>query len=140
MASASDAISSLLLGLYNHADQLDHVGFTSAIPEAEQAALEARLEALIEPPGFTGKSPGGASRWATDRSANWHPLRPKLIVEVRYDQVTGNRFRHGAKFLRWRPDKVPAQCRMDQLQPEVRPDELTGILGLSCRHMQSVED
>ncbi|HEX2147050.1 MAG TPA: ATP-dependent DNA ligase, partial [Pseudorhizobium sp.] len=54
-------------------------------------------------------------RWSTDRSAEWQPLRPELVVEVKFDQVTGNRFRHGTKLLRWRPDKRPDQCRMEQL-------------------------
>jgi ATP-dependent DNA ligase len=84
---------------------------------------------LIEAPGFTGNAPGGPSRWSTDRSGDWEPLRPELAVEVRYDHVTGNRFRHGTKFLRWRPDKAPEQCRMDQLAHEAPPAELTGTMG-----------
>jgi ATP-dependent DNA ligase len=127
-ASGSREVGSLLLGLYNDAGKLDHVGFTSAIPAAERAALTKRLEALIEPPGFTGDAPGGPSRWSTDRTGEWEPLRPELVAEVRYDHVTGNRFRHGTRFLRWRPDKAPEQCRMDQLQPEARPAELAGTL------------
>jgi len=90
----------------------------------------ARLEPLIEPPGFTGDAPGGQSRWATERSTEWQPLRPELVVEVRYDQVTGCRFRHGTTFVRWRPDKAPHQCRMDQLARELRPAELEELLGL----------
>ena len=113
----SREVGSLLLGLYDEAGQLHHVGFTSAIPAEEKAALTARLEALIEAPGFTGDAPGGPSRWSTERTGDWQPLRPELVVEVRYDHVTGHRFRHGTKFLRWRPDKAPEQCRMDQLQP-----------------------
>jgi ATP-dependent DNA ligase len=127
-ASGSREVGSLLLGLYNEAGKLDHVGFTSAIPANERAALTNRLEALIEPPGFTGDAPGGPSRWSTDRTGEWEPLRPELVAEVRYDHVTGNRFRHGTRFLRWRPDKAPEQCRMDQLQPEARPAELAGTL------------
>ncbi len=117
-ASKGGAVGSLLLGLYNSAGKLDHVGFTSAIPAREKAALTKRLERLVEPPGFTGDAPGGPSRWSNERSADWQPLRPELVMEVRYDHVTGNRFRHGTKFLRWRPDKAPEQCRMEQLQPE----------------------
>jgi ATP-dependent DNA ligase len=127
-ASGSTEIGSLLLGLYDEAGLLDHVGFTSAIPAEERTSLKPRLEALIEPPGFTGKAPGGPSRWSTDRSADWYPLRPELVVEVRYDQVTGDRFRHGTRFLRWRPDKAPRQCTMDQLEHELRPAELAGAL------------
>jgi ATP-dependent DNA ligase len=123
-ARNSQQVGSLLLGLYNDRGELDHVGFTSAIPERERAALTRRLEALIEPPGFTGKAPGGPSRWSTDRSGEWQPLRPELVVEVRYDQVTGNRFRHGTALLRWRPDKAPEQCRFDQLEREARPAKL----------------
>ena len=68
------------------------------------------LEKLIEPPGFTGNAPGGPSRWATERTAEWQPLKPKIVVEVLYDQVTAGRFRHGTKLLRRRPDKAPRQC------------------------------
>jgi ATP-dependent DNA ligase len=130
-ASGSDEIGSLLLGLYDGAGRLDHVGFTSAIPESERKTLKRRLEALIEPPGFSGKAPGGPSRWSTARSVDWHPLRPTLVVEVLYDQVTADRFRHGTRFLRWRPDKDPAQCTMDQLEHELRPAELASALGTS---------
>ena len=121
-------VGSLLLGLYNSEGKLDHVGFTSAIPAEERAALTKRLEALVEAPGFTGNAPGGPSRWSTDRSGDWEPLRPELVAEVRYDHVTGNRFRHGTKFLRWRPDKAPEQCRLDQLEHEARPAELAATL------------
>lgn len=131
-AAKSREVGSLLLGLYNEAGKLDHVGFTSSIPAEARPALTKRLEALSEPPGFTGNAPGGPSRWSTDRSGDWQPLRPELVAEVRYDHVTGNRFRHGTKFLRWRPDKAPEQCRMDQLEPEVRPARLaTSLVGAS---------
>ena len=128
-AAKKREVGSLLLGLYNDEGKLDHVGFTSAIPAEERAALTERLEGLVEAPGFTGSAPGGPSRWSTDRSGDWEPLRPELVVEVRYDHVTGHRFRHGTKFLRWRPDKAPAQCRFDQLEHEARPAELTATLG-----------
>ena len=84
---------------------------------------------LVEAPGFTGNAPGGPSRWNTERTTQWQPLKPKLVVEVRYDQVTGRRFRHGTALLRWRPDKAPAQCTMDQLVHELRPAELATITG-----------
>ncbi len=122
-------VGSLLLGLYDEAGRLNHVGFTSAIAAEERAALTARLEAMVEPPGFTGRAPGGPSRWSTERTGDWEPLRPELVAEVRYDHVTGDRFRHGTKLLRWRPDKAPKQCRMDQLQPEAPPAELMATLG-----------
>ncbi len=120
-------VASLLLGLYDDEDRLNHVGFTSALANEDKGGLTARLEALIEPPGFTGKAPGGSSRWNNGRESEWFPLRPELVVEVKYDQVTGDRFRHGTGFVRWRPDKAPAQCRMDQLQYDLRPSQLPDL-------------
>jgi ATP-dependent DNA ligase len=122
--TGSREVGSLLLGLYNDQGKLDHVGFTSTISNAERAELTRRLEALVEAPGFTGDAPGGPSRWSTERSGDWQPLRPELVVEVRYDHVTGDRFRHGTKLLRWRPDKAPSQCTFEQLQLEARPAKL----------------
>jgi ATP-dependent DNA ligase len=126
-AAKSGLVGSLLLGLYGDDGKLDHVGFTSAIPAEMKAALTKRLEALIEPPGFTGDAPGGPSRWSSERTGAWQPLRPELVAEVRYDHVTGSRFRHGTKFLRWRPDKAPEQCRIDQLRPEAEPARITAL-------------
>lgn len=126
--STAREVGSLLLGLFDDAGRLNHVGFTSSIPASERGALTRKLESLIEAPGFTGDAPGGPSRWSTDRSADWQPLRPELVAEVRYDHVTGNRFRHGTKFLRWRPDKAPSQCTMDQLRHEARPAKLAALL------------
>ena len=123
-AEGQKVVGSLLLGLYDDEGLLDHVGFTSAIASADRPALTKKLEKLIEPPGFTGKAPGGPSRWSNERSTQWQPLKPALVVEVRYDQVTNRRFRHGTGFLRWRPDKDPKQCTFDQLAPELRPSEL----------------
>jgi ATP-dependent DNA ligase len=111
----SDLIGSLLLGLYDDQGLLNHVGFTATLPAKDKPALTHRLEQLVEPPGFTGRAPGGPSRWSTERSGEWQPLRPELVVEVKYDQVTDNRFRHGTTLLRWRPDKAPRQCGFDQL-------------------------
>ncbi|HEX2113503.1 MAG TPA: ATP-dependent DNA ligase [Alphaproteobacteria bacterium] len=108
-------VGSLLLGLYDREGRLNHVGFTSAFSREEKPALTKRLERLIAPPGFTGRAPGAPSRWSTERSAQWQPLKPKLVVEVEFDHVTDCRFRHGTTLLRWRPDKRPTQCRMDQL-------------------------
>lgn len=124
------AVGSLLLGLYDEGEKLNHVGFTSSFEAEEKKRLLEKLQPLIEPPGFTGDAPGGQSRWSTERSAEWQPLRAELVVEVRYDQVTGCRFRHGTTFLRWRPDKAPHQCRMDQLARELKPAELEELLGL----------
>lgn len=108
-------VGSLLLGLYDEAGLLNHVGYTSTIANSERAAVTRKLEAIKAPPGFSGRAPGGPSRWSTDRSGDWQPVRPELVVEVRYDHVTGDRFRHGTKLLRWRPDKAPKQCTFDQL-------------------------
>jgi ATP-dependent DNA ligase len=108
-------VGSLLLGLYDDDGLLDHVGFTSALKGEDKPALTKKLEKLIAPPGFTGGKPGGPSRWSTRRSAEWQPLAPKLVVEVSYDHFTGGRFRHGTRLLRWRPDKAPRQCTMDQV-------------------------
>lgn len=122
-----DGVASLLLGLYDDAGLLHHVGFTSGIAAAERRALLRKLEPLIQSPGFTGKAPGGPSRWNNGTESEWVPLRSELVLEVLYDQVTGDRFRHGTKLLRWRPDKAPAQCRMEQLIHEVRPAELSTL-------------
>jgi ATP-dependent DNA ligase len=108
-------VGSLLLGLYDDAGLLHHVGFTSGIAQKDKPALTRKLEKHIGPPGFTGNAPGGPSRWSTDRSAAWRPLKPKFVVEVSYDHFSGERFRHGTRLMRWRPDKAPRQCTMDQL-------------------------
>lgn len=113
-------VGSLLLGLYGDDGLLHHVGFTSSIPAGERAALTRKLEALRRPPGFTGRSPGGPSRWSTERSGEFEPLAPKLVVEVRYDHFTGGRFRHGTRLVRWRPDKAPRQCTLAQVEHEAR--------------------
>ena len=115
-ASEGKVIGSMLLGLYDEKGLLHHVGFTSSFKADEKPALTKKLEKLIKPPGFTGNAPGGPSRWATERSAEWQPLDPKLVIEVQYDHFTGGRFRHGTKFLRWRPDKKPAQCSFEQVK------------------------
>jgi ATP-dependent DNA ligase len=120
-ASAGPIVGSLLLGLYDEQGLLHHVGFTSGFSRNERKALLQKLEPRIKPPGFTGNAPGGPSRWNTERSAEWQPLKPDLVVEVQYDHFTGHRFRHGTKFLRWRPDKDPKACSMEQVKPHVRP-------------------
>lgn len=123
-ATGSRQVGSLLLGLYDDQGLLDHVGFTSAISDADRPALTRRLDKLRGGPGFTGDAPGGPSRWSTERSGQWEPLKPRLVAEVQYDHVTGQRFRHGTRFVRWRPDKLPRQCTMEQLQREARPSRL----------------
>ena len=114
-ASKGRALGSLLLGLYDAKGLLHHVGFTSSFKAEERQSLLPKVERLVKPPGFTGQAPGGPSRWSTARSAEWQPLAPRLVVEVEYDHVSGIRFRHGTKLVRWRPDKSPRQCTLDQI-------------------------
>lgn len=109
-------VGSLLLGLYDDSGLLHHVGFTSAIKSSDRRALTERLEKISSSHSFTGKSPGAPSRWSTKRSGEWKAVRPAYVVEVSYDHVSGDRFRHGTKIVRWRPDKKPSQCRMNQLR------------------------
>jgi ATP-dependent DNA ligase len=123
-AQAGGKVGSLLLGLYDEQGNLDHVGFSASFTDAERRELEPVLRPLIEPPGFTGKAPGGPSRWSQGRSTEWEPLRPVLVCEVRYDHFAGGRFRHGTKFLRWRPDKEPAACTYDQVRQRSAGDGL----------------
>jgi ATP-dependent DNA ligase len=119
-------VGSLLLGLYGDDGLLHHVGFTSSFTKSERRGLTKKFEALKKAPGFTGNAPGGPSRWSTDRTGEWEPVAPKIVVEVAYDHFTGGRFRHGTKFLRWRPDKAPRQCAMDQV--EHREGKSLGLL------------
>jgi ATP-dependent DNA ligase len=128
-AEGRKEVGSLLLGLYDDEGLLHHVGFTSALKAEDRPGLTEKLEKSIKAPGFTGNAPGGPSRWANARSVEWQPLKPELVVEVRYDQVTSGRFRHGTALLRWRPDKAPTQCTFDQLAPELKPSELKELFG-----------
>jgi ATP-dependent DNA ligase len=119
-AEKKRVIGSLLLGLYDPGGLLHHVGFTSSFTAKQRAEITPIVEPLIEPPGFTGQAPGWPSRWSTKRSSEWQPLAPKLVVEVQYDHFTGGRFRHGTRFLRWRPDKPPRRCTIAQVEQEGR--------------------
>lgn len=127
-ASKSRVIGSLLLGLYDDEGRLDHVGFCSSLKAEQRRELTPKLESLIRPPGFTGNAPGGPSRWSSERSGQWEPLDPTLVVEVRYDHFSQGRFRHGTRFLRWRPDKAPRQCTRAQVEQESRASPLV-LLG-----------
>jgi ATP-dependent DNA ligase len=120
-AEKGDKIGSLLLGLYNDEGLLDHVGFTSSFAAEEREGLKSIVEPLTGGRGFTGKAPGGPSRWSTRRSSEWQPLETQLVCEVRYDHFSGDRFRHGTKFLRWRPDKDPKQCTFAQVRGGLKP-------------------
>ena len=115
-ATNKRVIGSLLLGLYGDDGLLHHVGFISGFKASERHALTEKFERLRKPPGFTGNAPGGPSRWSTERTGEWQPVAPKIVVEVAYDHFTGGRFRHGTRFLRWRPDKGSRQCTMDQVE------------------------
>ena len=115
-ATGARVIGSLLLGLYGEDGLLHHVGFISGFKASERRAVTEKFERLRKPPGFTGNAPGGPSRWSTERTGEWQPVAPKIVVEVAYDHFTGGRFRHGTRFLRWRPDKDPRQCTMDQVE------------------------
>jgi ATP-dependent DNA ligase len=119
-ASKGKVVGSLLLGLYDQGGLLHHVGFTSNIPNGEKPAVTTMLEKLKNAPGFTGQAPGGPSRWSTERTGEWEPLDATLVVEVQYDHFSGGRFRHGTSFLRWRPDKPPRRCTIDQVEQEGR--------------------
>jgi ATP-dependent DNA ligase len=113
-------VGSLLLGLYDDEGRLVHIGHTSSIKKTEREALTKKLEALRDENPFEVRVPGGPSRWS-ERSGDWVAVRPELVCEVEYDYFSQGRFRHGSKFLRWRPDKAPKQCTMEQVKP--RKDE-----------------
>src|SRR5712675_888634 len=115
-ATGKRVIGSLLLGLYAEDGLLHHVGFISGFKASERRAITNKFEALKKTPGFTGNAPGGPSRWSTERTGEWEPVDPKIVVEVTYDHFTGGRFRHGTKILRYRPDKSPRQCTIDQVE------------------------
>jgi ATP-dependent DNA ligase len=119
-ASAGKIAGSLLLGLYDDAGLLHHVGYTSSFSAADRAAMTPQLESIAGGPGFTGRAPGGPSRWSTKRSEEWVALQPRLVAEVRYDHFSEGRFRHGTRFERWRPDKEAAQCTFNQIEREGR--------------------
>jgi ATP-dependent DNA ligase len=117
-AQKGGEVGSLLLGLYNNEGRLDHVGFSSSFGRDARKKLKAILKPLMGGEGFTGKAPGGPSRWTReDRNTEWFPLKQKLVGEFQYDHFSGGRFRHGTKFLRWRPEKKPTQCTMEQVLP-----------------------
>jgi ATP-dependent DNA ligase len=116
---ADGRISTLLLGLYaDGGGSLDFVGHCSGFPAAVRRELEATLPKMLEPGHLSDRRiPGGQSRWSRGKELEWNPVRPELVCEVRYDKLEGNRFRHGTRFLRFRPDKDAAQCTWDQVRP-----------------------
>jgi ATP-dependent DNA ligase len=129
-ASKGGGIGSMLLGLYDEEGRRNHVGFTSSFNPQMKKGLKKILEPLSGGTGSTGKAPGGPSRWSTERSSQWEPLQPKLVCEVQFDHFSQGRFRHGTKFLRWRPEKAPKQCTYEQLK--VRSAKGLTALGLEA--------
>lgn len=129
-ASKGGGIGSMLLGLYDNDGKLNHVGFTSSFNPKMKKDLKKILKPRKGGSGFTGNAPGGPSRWATERSSQWEPLAPKLVCEVQFDHFSQGRFRHGTKFLRWRPEKSPKQCTYEQL--ERKSAKGLAILGLKA--------
>ena len=113
-------VGSLLLGLYDDEGRLVYIGHTSSIRKSDRADLTKKLEAIEDENPFEVRVPGGPSRWASEKSSEWIPVRPELVCEVEYDYFSQGRFRHGSKLLRWRPDKEPRQCTMDQVNAEGR--------------------
>jgi ATP-dependent DNA ligase len=141
------AVGSLLLGLYDDAGALQHVGVCASFSAEKRLELAAflapyRVNALVdhpwkqwaehEPPTTepATRLPGGQSRWSRTKDLSWEPLRPELVVEVAYDHMQGSRFRHIAQFRRWRVDKRPADCTYEQLEV-VPPQEVFEIFGVS---------
>jgi ATP-dependent DNA ligase len=119
----TEEVGSLLLGLYNKNGELDHIGFSASFTREERRKLKSILKPFMGGAGFSGKAPGGPSRWTRDaRDTEWFPLKAKLVGEFQYDHFSGGRFRHGTKFLRWRPDKKPEQCTMEQIRPAKAAD------------------
>jgi ATP-dependent DNA ligase len=115
---ADGRISTLLLGLYDDEGSLDFVGHCSGFPAAVRRELEVELPKMLEPGHLSDRRiPGGQSRWSRGKELDWNPVRPELVCEVRFDKLEGNRFRHGTRFLRFRPDKDASACTWDQVRP-----------------------
>jgi ATP-dependent DNA ligase len=114
-------IGSLLLGLYNEDGDFHFIGHCSGFPDADRVEIYERFMELRADDSFDeqARAPGGPSRWSSGKDNSWTPVRPGVVVEVSYDQLEGDRFRHASRFHRWRPDKEASQCTMDQLdRPE----------------------
>jgi ATP-dependent DNA ligase len=137
--SGKDTVGSLLLGLYDEGGVLQHVGVTSSFTMAMRKQLANELaplrrHAIDDHPwrdwagaaAESSRMPGAQSRWSSGKDLSWEPLRIERVCEVKYDHMQGDRFRHAAIFLRWRPDKHPEDCRYDQLEV-TKPYELERI-------------
>ncbi len=143
--TGDDKVGSLLLGLYDANGRLHHVGVTSSFTMAARKALALELAPLRERAmenhpwrewaagSEMTRMPGGQSRWSAGKDLSWEPLRVERVCEVKYDHMQGDRFRHGAVFMRWRPDKAPRDCRYDQLEVTT-PYELGKVFGAAGRH------
>ncbi len=133
---ADGRISTLLLGLYGDDGTLDFVGHCSGFPAAVRRELEAELPKMLEPGHLSDRRiPGGQSRWSRGKELEWNPVRPELVCEVRFDKLEGNRFRHGTRFLRFRPDKEASACTWDQVRPKRKRGDPTveSLLGTEHR-------
>lgn len=128
-SSGTASIGALLLGLYDEQDRLVFVGHCSSFNDREKKELKTLLEPLRGENPFEVRVPGGPSRWSNERSGEWTAVDPRLVCEVRYDYFSQNRFRHGTKFLRWRPDKKPRQCGLEQVDPRRKAADLRSLLG-----------
>jgi ATP-dependent DNA ligase len=115
-ASNGSLVGSLLLGLFDDKGLLHHCGFTSSFTAAERESVTRKITRYAGGAGFSGRTPEAHSRWIGERSAQWVPVRPELVCEVRYDHFSDGRFRHGTKLLRWRPDKMPRECTFQQVR------------------------
>jgi ATP-dependent DNA ligase len=126
----TELVGSLLLGLYDDEGRLVFIGHTSSIKKSDREELTKKLEAMRGENPFQVRVPGGPSRWSTERSGEWEPVRPELVCEVEFDYFSQGRFRHGSKFLRWRPDKAPEQCTMEQVRPRETPRGGLSLMGV----------
>lgn len=129
MSKDGKGVGSILLGLYS-GEQLHYVGHTSSFTTSDKRAMLPLFEAMRAESGFGGRSPGGPSRWAAAEDRDWVQIAPKLVCEVAFDHMQGERFRHGTTFVRWRPDKDPRDCTWEQLEPP-NPFDLAEIRDLS---------
>ena len=144
---AGTLVGSLLLGLYDDGGRLHHVGVTSSFTHGDAQGAGAGTRAAARPGALEGctrgkrvgrcasatheidaRMPGGQSRWSAGKDLSWEPLRVERVCEVKYDHMQGDRFRHAAVFQRWRPDKLPRDCRYDQLEV-TSPYELEKVFG-----------
>jgi ATP-dependent DNA ligase len=131
----AERIASLLLGLYDDGGELRHVGAASAAAKGRRGEIEERVLPLLGP-SPERRPRGEPTRWRRDVELEWSPVEPKLVVEVRYDKWQGGRFRHGTRLLRFRPDKDPESCTVEQVRPRPRSGDPT-VSGLLARASRS---